>query len=252
MTATSTAGQSTQALSGPQSSRHQKTATNVGTGERVASIIGGVALAGSGVYVGLRKNWWGAALSILGGGDLLYRGITGRSALYRSINYSSAGDQQQQGGGVERAVTINRPVEDLYRFWRDFTNLPRFMSHLESVTTSGGNKSHWVARAPLGQHVTWNAEITEDLPNQKISWKSLPKSQVFSAGTVTFTPAPGQRGTVVKAVFIYRPPAGAVGATVAKFFGDQPNQQVADDLAHFKQMLEAGEIASTAGQPTGR
>jgi uncharacterized membrane protein len=240
------------ALAGAQSPYVQKQAVNVGTAERVVSILSGAILLGTGIYAGVRRYWWGVGVSALGGVDLLYRGITGHSALYRALSYSSAGKAEVRGGGVERAVTINKSATDLYAFWRNLENLPRFMRHLDSITVNGPGRSHWVAKAPLGQRVAWDAEITEDAPDHKLAWRSQPGAQVFSTGMVTFTPAPGNRGTVVKASFVYRPPAGAAGALFAKVFGEEPAQQVALDLRQFKELMETGEIAQTTGQPAGR
>jgi uncharacterized membrane protein len=153
---------------------------------------------------------------------------------------------------VRHSVTINRPAEELYRFWRDFENLPRFMKHLESVRTVGERRSHWVARAPAGTTIEWDAEIAEDRPNQLIAWRSLEGSPVEHSGWVEFEPATGERGTVVRVDFRYRPPAGQLGALVARLFGEEPRQQVREDLRRFKQVVETGEVITTEGQPAGR
>ena len=142
---------------------------------------------------------------------------------------------------VNHSVTINLPADVVYGFWRDLENLPRFMIHLEMVETTGA-RSHWVARAPAGKTVEWDAEIIEDIPGEKISWRSVEGSQIPNAGSVRFTPAPGGRGTEVRVELRYDPPGGALGATVAKIFGEDPRQQVQDDLRRFKQLKETGEI----------
>ena len=143
---------------------------------------------------------------------------------------------------TKRSVTIGRPVEEVYTFWRDFENLPRFMRHLESVTVTGDGRSHWKAKAPAGQSVEWDAETTVDRPNEEIAWRSLPGASVFNAGTVRFQPAPGGRGTEVRVELEYDPPFGKLGSKVAMLFREEPGQQVQDDLRHLKQVMETGEI----------
>jgi uncharacterized membrane protein len=157
-------------------------------------------------------------------------------------------------GGIHvvKSVTINRSPEELYRFWRDFNNLPRFMKHLESVRVSGDGYSHWVAKGPAGTTVEWDAEIFEDQPGELIAWRSLEGSDVDSAGTVRFDRAPAGRGTIVRVNLQYRPPAGVIGAGVARIFGEAPEWQIKDDLRRFKQVMEAGEVITTEGQSAGR
>lgn len=143
---------------------------------------------------------------------------------------------------TKRSITVNRPVEEVYGFWRNFENLPRFMRHLESVTVQGERRSHWVAKAPAGKTVEWDAEMVEDRENELISWRSLPGADVYNAGEVRFNRAPGGRGTEVRVTLEYHPPLGKLGSKVAMLFREEPGQQVADDLRHFKQVLETGEI----------
>ena len=139
-------------------------------------------------------------------------------------------------------VTVNRSVEEVYAYWRDFQNFPHFMRHLESVTDIGGGRSHWVAKAPAGKEVQWEAQITDDAPNQRIGWRSVEGSEVYNAGTVSFQKAPGDRGTEVRVELEYDPPFGKLGSQVAKLFREEPGQQIFDDLRHFKQVMELGEI----------
>jgi uncharacterized membrane protein len=153
---------------------------------------------------------------------------------------------------VTKSITINRPPEDVYRFWRDLQNLPLFMYHLESVAVTDEKRSHWVAKAPAGMKVKWDAEIIEDRPNELIAWRSLEGSDVDNSGSVRFERAPGGRGTVLRVEIQYCPPAGATGAAVAKLFGEEPAQQVEEDLRRLKQVIETGEILTTRGQPAGR
>jgi uncharacterized membrane protein len=149
------------------------------------------------------------------------------------------------------AVTIKRPVEEVYAFWRDFTNLPSFMYHLESVEPSGDGRSHWTAKAAAGATVDWDAEITEDRPNVRIAWASLEGSKVENSGSVAFTAAPGGDGTEVRVELSYDPPGGALGKIVAKLFGEEPQQQISDDLRRLKQVLETGEVVLSEGSPEG-
>jgi uncharacterized membrane protein len=149
---------------------------------------------------------------------------------------------RRQGIQVRKAITINRTPEEVYRFWRDIENLPRFMAHLETVNELDDRRSYWKVHAPLGTTVEWTAEIVEDRPNELISWRSVEDSQVPNSGTVRFVRAPGDRGTEVHLDLRYDPPAGVVGATIAKLFGREPSQQVDGDLRRLKQVLETGEV----------
>jgi uncharacterized membrane protein len=149
---------------------------------------------------------------------------------------------RRQGIRVRKAITINRTPEEVYRFWRHLENLPRFMAHLESVRVLDDRRSYWKAHAPLGLMVEWTAEMVEERPNELISWRSVEDSQVPNSGTVRFVRAPGDRGTEVHLDIRYDPPAGAVGAAIAKLFGEEPSQQVDGDLRRLKQVLETGEV----------
>jgi len=141
-----------------------------------------------------------------------------------------------------RSITVQRPVSEVYAFWHNFENLPRFMRHLESVTVIDERRSHWIAKAPAGKSVEWDAETIEDRADEIISWRSLPGADVYNAGTVRFMPAPGGRGTEVRVELEYKPPLGKLGSKVAMLFREEPGQQVHDDLRHFKQVMEFGEI----------
>ena len=142
-----------------------------------------------------------------------------------------------RGIHVEESVTINRPIHDIYRFWRDFENLPKFMRHLKSVAMREEGVSHWVARGPAGADVEWDARIINDVEDKVIGWQSLTGSTIASAGSVNFDREP--HGTRVTVRFQYDPPFGQLGAAVAKLFGEEPNQTVKEDLARFKQLMEA-------------
>jgi uncharacterized membrane protein len=148
---------------------------------------------------------------------------------------------------VHHAITVNKPVDDVYRFWHDFQNFPRFMSHLESVDVIGERRSRWCAKGPAGSRFHWEAEIVEDRPNDRIAWRSVGRSWVQASGSVRFTPAPGGRGTEVRVQLQYTPPAGALGRQLAKLFGEEPEQQIRDDMRRFKQLAETGEIPLSEG-----
>lgn len=173
-------------------------------------------------------------------------GITALDA-FNALQLSEQAGTTDAGMGIlgpvttHQAITIGRPAEELYRFWRDFRNLPRIMSHLEAVEVTGEKTSHWKAKAPAGMTVEWDVEITEERPNERIAWRST-GGHVDNAGSVRFVPAPGGRGTEVRVELHYRPPGGIVGRWFAKLFGEEPEQQVFDDLRHFKQVMETGEV----------
>lgn len=217
---------------------------NVGRTERLVSGAAGLALA----LASLRgRRLRGLLLPIAGG--LVVRAVTGRCPVNRALGRNTARQDrvgraaslgQGEGIRVEQAVTINRPPEEVFAFWRNFENLPRFMDHLESVRVVDDRRSHWVAKGPAGTRVEWEAEIHNEIPGHLIAWRSLPDSEVNHAGSVNFSPAPNE-GTHVRVVLRYDPPAGKIGAAVARLFGEEPSQQVAEDLRRLKQVLEAGE-----------
>lgn len=147
-----------------------------------------------------------------------------------------------EGVHVRHSITINASVGEVYRFWRNLENLPTFMAHLESVEERNGRVSSWRAKGPAGTSVEWEAQITADEPNSRIEWCSLPESTIPNRGSVRFTRAPGNRGTEVHVELLYEPPAGALGALVAKLFGEEPKQQIKSDLRRLKQVMETGEV----------
>jgi uncharacterized membrane protein len=157
------------------------------------------------------------------------------------------------GGGairVSTGITVNKPAEDLHAFWRDFSRLPEFMTHLESVEPAADGRSHWVASAPVGS-VEWDAQVVEDVPGEVIAWRSTEGATVPNSGAVRFRAAPAGRGTEVRVELTYEPPAGALGSAVAKLLGEEPQQQVEDDLRRFKQVVETGEVVRSEGSPEG-
>ncbi|HTS78821.1 MAG TPA: SRPBCC family protein [Bryobacteraceae bacterium] len=153
---------------------------------------------------------------------------------------------------VKESIAVNKSSEECYRFWRDFQNFPRFMRHLESVEAGTGRRSHWRAKARAGMRVEWDAEIVEDRRDECISWRSAEDADIRHAGLVRFERAPGGRGTILHVNLHYGAPGGEIGAAFAKLFGEEPSQQIYDDLRNFKRMIETGEILTTEGQPSGR
>jgi uncharacterized membrane protein len=214
----------------------------------------------------LRRRDLPGGFAAAAGAALLYRGATGHCPINERLGRNTAGnghaavadfgsDTRTRLSGargiiVEDAVTINRPVSEIYRFWRNFENLPRFMQHLEAVAVREGGISHWVAKGPAGTRVEWDARIINEIENKVIAWQSLEGSMIATAGSVNFDETP--RGTSLRVKFQYDPPAGKIGAAVARLLGEEPAIQVRDDLRRFKQLMETGEIPTTHGQPSGR
>lgn len=144
---------------------------------------------------------------------------------------------------VERTVTINRPRQELYEFWRDFRNLARFMENIENVTVIDAIRSHWVVKAPAGSSVEWDSLVIEDIPGEIIEWRSAEDASVTNTGRIEFRDSTNGRGTLVTATIAYDPPAGALGKLFAKLFQREPRIQARRDLRRFKQLMETGEIA---------
>jgi uncharacterized membrane protein len=213
--------------------------------ERWASLIGGGAL----VLTGLSQRSLKGVLLAVAGGGLALHGAKGQKSLSDTVSDAAGLDQPLR---VEKTVTINRSPAELYQFWHNFENLPSFMKHLQSVQVLDEKRSHWVASAPLGGTVEWDAEVVTDQENHLIAWTSVEGADVDNSGFVRFQPAPEGRGTEVKVVLEYAIPAGKLGAAVAKLFGEEPKQQIGDELRRFKMLMETGEIATTEGQPSGR
>jgi len=228
---------------------------NVAPGERLGSLATGAAI----LAAGLKRGGVAGLLSAAAGGALLYRGATGHCALYQVLGINTAGPRSEGASlvgndavCVEKTLIINRSPEDLYWFWRNFEKLPRVMKHLDSVSVQDGRRSHWVARGPAGRTVEWDAEIINERENELIAWRSLEGADVRNAGSVRFRPDELGRGTWVKVSLMYQPPAGRLGAAVARLFGEEPHQQIEEDLRRLKQFLETGEIPTTEGQPSCR
>jgi uncharacterized membrane protein len=231
---------------------------NVADVERWASALGGAALTAYGIKQLKARSPAGAAIAAAGSA-LIYRGATGHCPMYEAagINTHDGDDTRAalsgaRGVHVEEVVTINALPEQLYLFWRNFEELPRFMDHLVSVTTIDLLRSRWVAKGPAGSTVQWDAEIINEIPGELIGWRTLDGSDIVSAGSVRFKPASAGRGTEVRVRLQYDPPAGKVGATVAWLLGHEPSQSIREDLRRFKQLMETGEIPTIEGQPRGR
>lgn len=194
--------------------------------------------------------------ALLGGAALVayavYKGASRGREAARHTAESPAPRHETHPTHVEASISVLRPAQELYSFWRSFENFPRFMRHVESVRDAGDGRSHWVAKTPVGSRVEWDAEIVDDRQGQFLSWRSLPGSQVHNSGAVLFEPLPNDRGTLVRAMFDFSPPGGAAGRLAAKALGPITRQQVHEDLRRFKNLTEAGEIPTIDGQPEGK
>ena len=227
---------------------------NINTMERLASLAGGTIL----TYLGLNRRGMISVLTTGIGGGLLYRGVSGTCPAYSALGIDTTNrtDEEKLADRaihVTQSFLIDRSAKELYDFWRNFENLPRIMTHLESVQVLDDRRSRWKAQAPwvAGSEVEWDAEITEDQPNSLIAWRSLPGSDIDHRGSVQFVRALGDRGTNVRVVMDYAPPTGQIGRWVAKWLGEAPEQQIREDLRRFKRIMETGEVPTTDGQPHG-
>jgi uncharacterized membrane protein len=179
-------------------------------------------------------------------------GVTALDVICAQELSREAGKMTDDGAiRTRRSIAINRPREELYRYWRDFQNLPRFMYHLESVQPLDDRRSHWVTKGPAGRRVEWDSEITSERPDEMISWRSLEGAEVYNAGSVEFEQRPGGRGTIVRVELEYRPPGGIAGTAFAMLFNASPEQQIYDDLRRFKQIMEIGEVVRSDAAPEG-
>ncbi|MGE5602797.1 MAG: SRPBCC family protein [Nitrososphaerales archaeon] len=229
---------------------------NIGRTERRLSAITGAVLLGSLALKGPLR-WLRLALGLV----MVERAATGFCTPYKLLGITTVEPEEgrvvdlplKRGIEIERSVTVNKPREEVYAFWRDLANLPRFMRHLESVTESngaGGARSHWVAKAPL--QVEWDAEITAERPGELIGWRSVEGSTVRHAGSVRFKDAPGGKGTEVHVYLEYQPVGGPAGVAAAKLLKQVTLEQIRMDLGRFKAILEADEAPTTEGQTSGR
>lgn len=212
----------------------------------VVSLIGGGTLlvTALGAHSRLRVPLGVAGITLIGNG-LLNR----RQDLHRSA--TAKGVRAREGVHFETAITLETSPEKIYRVWRDLESLPNVLRHLRSVRDDGEGRSHWVAHGPLGP-IEWDAEIVTEHENQLLAWQSLPGSALATAGSVRLQKALGGRGTILRISLKYDPPGGRVTATIANLLGRGLETDVRDDLRKFKQLMETGEVATTAGQPTGQ
>jgi len=242
-----------------QNQSNQATMVNVPQNERTISLVGGSVLTVFGVVIAItRRNPVGILVALLGGG-LVYQGTSGHSPLYRLLgsnravrtNPANVSVPHEQGEHVVAVVTINRPVEELYPIWRNFQNLPSIMSYLEKVEVKDKDAtlSRWTVKSPVGVKVSWDAEIINEVRNEVIGWRSLEDAQVANAGSVRFRPAPYGNGTEMRVTLEYVAPGQKLGVAVAKWLGQNPEQQLQDDLEHFKQYIEKGEFKPAGAQP---
>lgn len=229
---------------------------NLNDAERWISALGGGALVAYGLS---RRSWGGLALAALGAA-FVYRGTTGHCAVYAGLGTSTnhigrRKVQTDRAIKVEKSITIDRPAADLYKFWRQFDNLPRFMKHIESIEVKDNRHSHWTVKAPLGLKVEWDAEVITEVPNELIGWRALENSDVDNAGSVRFESSKDGRRTIVRVALQYDPPGGTLGAAFAKIFGEDPDRLVQQSLWELKQMMESRSDVradtSKATQPTG-
>lgn len=215
--------------------------------------IGSVATAAALLAFGISRRSVPGAVAAAAAIPLAYRGIAGHWPpwLAHTIAPGAEGDTRamltgERGLHVRESISVERPISEVYRFWRQLEHLPRFMRHLKSVTpigdAAGAQRYHWVAKGPLGVNVEWDAEVINEAENQLIAWRSLPHSDVVSAGSVNFNQRRGGRSTVVSVHLQYAPPAGRLGRIVSATFGREPSQTIREDMRRFKQILEAGEI----------
>ena len=212
---------------------------NVDTWERVLSLAVGALLIG----VAARSRRW-RSIAASSGAGLIGRGLTGFCPVNyaigrgRSLDDTRSALSGDRGVNVDERITIARRPEEIFEFWRDLANLPRFLSHLERIDVIDGRHSHWVVQGPAGMHVEWDAEVINEIRPDLIAWRSLPGADVASAGSVQFRPmGPGQ--TELRVRMQYSPPAGRVGAAVARLLGDAPESMLQTDLRRLKLILEA-------------
>ncbi len=218
---------------------------NVGESERIISVAGGALLA----TIGLRRGSLGGALLAVIGGVLVFRGASGYCPINEAIGRNTAeGKSETDVIEFSEVVTINKPREEVYKYWRKLENLPKFMTHLQSVTQLDEKRSHWVAPIPGTEkfenfgNVEWDAEIIEEDENSRLAWRSMPGASIDNSGEVRFTDAPQGRGTELHATIKYRPPQGAVGELASKLLNPVFKNMVEGDIKRFKRLLETNSI----------
>jgi uncharacterized membrane protein len=208
--------------------------------------LGGAVLLVAGA---MRRSFPGLCLT-LAAAPLVYRGLAGRWPAFLTRHAASTDTRialaDDRGVHVRESIRIEKPIEEVFQYWRRLENLPKFMAHLERVTETDAGRSRWVARGPAGIRLEWDAEIINEVENQVIGWRSLADADLVSAGSVNFDRVRGGRSTQVTVHLQYAPPAGRVGAAVATLFGRAPARTIREDLRRLKHLLEAGELAQSA------
>jgi len=219
---------------------------NVSGYERIGSVIGGLAILGA---IAIRRSPILTPIMTILGSALIYRGATGQCPAYKALSRDTSEKKQrgvpgETGKRVEQSIEVKRPVPEVYRYWRSFSNLPMFMPHLRSVQETDDGISHWIVEGPLGTEVEWDAEIVNETANEVIAWQTLPGASIRSAGTVRFESVNAESLTRITVTLKYALPAKALGAMVARIFGEFPERQLTEDLRRFKQLLEADQEIS--------
>ena len=221
------------------------TTRNVGTLECIGSVAVGSAMIAYGLS---RRSTTGVGVAAAGT-TLVLRGASGHCPVYSRLGVTTSGGLDtraalagERGVRVHESIRLEKPIEEIYAFWRSFENLPRFMNHLERVEDLGNNRSHWVAKGPGGRQYEWDAEIINEIPSKVIGWRSLPGSDIVTAGSVNFDRARAGSATQITVTLQYAPPAGRFGKVLAQVLGDEPSQTIREDLRRLKWILEAGEI----------
>ena len=221
---------------------------NVGETERYGSLLGGAALIAAGLS---RRSLPGLLVAALGG-LFVARGLGGHCKLYDSIGVSTvangrAGVPHGTGHKIDTSILIKRPAAEIFDFWRNLENLPSFMEDLRAIRVLDDRRSHWVLNGPGGRPMEWDAEIVNEHPGEMISWQTLPGADLQSAGTVRFTSTEGGTATNVRVILEFHPPAGAVGASIARFIGHDPAMKLERDLTRLKGIMESRNVVSSAG-----
>ena len=225
---------------------HETQGQNVGVTERIFCIVGGMGM----MAVSMTRQGTQRAALLSGGGVMLYRGIVGRCPVFSLLGVSTAESSKEleerlfagKGITVEKSIVVDRPVHEVYRFWRNLSNLPRFMSHVESVKVLDDKHSYWVIRGPLNTKFEWEAEIFHEKQDEWIAWKSVDQYRFPNTGTIRFTPVKGKQGpaTELRITFAYKPPGGVVTRQISNFFKKEPGSVLDGDLLRFKEIIETG------------
>jgi uncharacterized membrane protein len=226
---------------------------NVGQVERWLSLVAGAVL----IAAAAKKRNAATLVAAGAGVGLIFRGASGHCPIYAEFGMSTATDEDArlaygEGFRVERGITIQKSIDEVFDFWRDLANLPKFMEHVIDVKTVDDRRSHWTVQAPMGRTVEWDAEIIHEVRNQVIGWKTVEGADVKHAGSVQFRELPAGRGTELRVELRYDPPGGHLGKWIAAILGEEPSEQVASDLRRLKRLLETGEEPTVEGQPSGR